>query len=186
MKILVAVFAIDRTIHTETAKMLLVMGADKRADLEFMFVQHHPVDSARNQVIKDFLDGDYDFLISVDDDNGCVRNPIDLCFMGKDIIFCPTPIPKEGKMKLNVAYLTNGKGLQEIAKAGTGCYILSRKAAKTIPKPLFKIEYDQDGVCSMGEDIYFSENAAKYFKLYTHNSYPCHHLKTTDLLDALF
>lgn len=176
--------AIDRTVHVCTAKMLLHMSVDPRAEVEFIFVQHSPTDSARNEVIKQFLEGDFDYLISVDDDNGCVRNPIDLCFLDKELIFMPTPIYKGKEIKLNVHYLTEGKGLQEIAKAGTGGFVLSRKAAKKIPKPLFKIKYKK-GICTMGEDIYFSEKAAKYFKIYAHNSYPCHHMKNTDLLDSV-
>jgi len=182
MKLLVSILAIDRVIHVSTAKMLLIMGADKRVEIEYFFVQHAPVDAARNKVIDTFLESDSDFLISVDDDTGCEKNPIDLCFLGKDIIFLPTPIIYQGKLKINVNYKKREKGLQEVRRGGTGCFMLSRKAAVTIPKPLFRFRYSRDGSCLLGEDFDFSEKARRFFPLYVHNDYPCHHYKNVDLL----
>jgi hypothetical protein len=182
MKIFVSILAIDREINICTAKMLLLMAADPRAQVEFFFVQHAPVDSARNAIVERFLESDADYLISVDDDTGCDKNPIDLCFLGKDIIYLPTAMIQEGKLKINVHYLGEGEGLQEVGKGGTGCFILSKHAAKSIPKPLFKFEYDEKGDCTLGEDYYFSEKAKEYFTLYAHKDYPCHHVKGLDLL----
>ncbi len=86
---------------------------------------------------------------------------------------------------MNVHYLTKGKGLQEVSKGGTGCFILSRKAVETIPKPLFQFKYGEDGRLLLGEDYYFSEKAAKFFTLYVHNDFPCHHVKHVDLLTQM-
>jgi len=185
MKVLVAILSVDRQIQVCTAKMLLIIGADPRAQIEFMFVQKVPVDEARNSVIDKFLEGDADYLICTDDDVGCDANPIELCFLEKDIIFLPTPIIQKGEVKMNVHYLTRGKGLQEVTKGGTGCFILSRKAAETIEKPLFQFKYGEDGRLLLGEDYYFSEKASKHFTLYVHNDYPCHHVKHLDLLTKL-
>ena len=182
LKVLVSILAIDRNIEVDTAKTLLIMGADPRAEVEFMFAQDMPVDTTRNKIIDDFLESGCDWLISIDDDVGCEKNPIDLCFLGKDIIFLPTPIIQGGKLTINVDYLEEGKGLREIKKGGTGCFVLSRKAAEIIEKPLFKFLYDQNGYCILGEDYYFSENARKNFKLYAHTDYLCKHIKGIDLL----
>lgn len=182
IKVLVAVPAVDRQIQVCTAKTLLVMGADKRATCSFMFAQSVPIDECRNNIIDRFLNSDADWLISIDDDVGCEKNPIDMCFIGKDIVFLPTPIIQEGNIKFNVHYLTKGDGLCEVSKGGTGCFVLSKRAAETIPKPLFRFQFDKEGRLELGEDYYFSAQALKHFKLYTHNGYKCSHVKGLDLL----
>jgi hypothetical protein len=180
VKVLIATLAIDETVHLSVVKMLLRMGNDKRVDKEFIFVGANPVDDARNTVIDHFLKSDCDYLISTDDDTGCDRNPIDLCLLGKDIIYLPTPYMENGEVVINTDYKPDDKGLCECTKGGTGCFILSRKAAETIPKPLFAFEY-KDGHVDTGEDFAFSKKASQYFTLYCHRDYLCHHFKTMDL-----
>lgn len=180
MKVLIAVLAHDDTTSVSVTKMLIRMGMDNRVDKSFIFLQASPVDEARNIVIDHFLASDCDYLISTDDDTGCDKNPIDLCLLGKDIIFLPTPYIDEKGVVVNTMYKMEDKGLCECQKGGTGCFVLSRKAAETIPKPLFQFKYE-NGRVVMGEDYYFSEKAREYFPLYCHKDYRCHHYKNVDL-----
>jgi hypothetical protein len=158
------------------------MATDPRVVTEFAFIQKVPVDEARNSAIDYFLAGDCDYMISLDEDVGCEKNPIDLIFLEKDIIFLPTPIIQGGEKKWNVHFLGSPQGLFEVSKGGTGCFVLSRNAAETIDKPLFNFKYGENGRLLLGEDYFFSEKAAKHFTLYAHMDYPCSHIKYLDLL----
>lgn len=180
-KVLVTVLASSRKLQVCTAKTLIVMACDQRVEIEFAFIQKVPVDEARNSAVDYFLEGDCDYMISIDEDVGCEKNPIDLCFIGKDIVFLPTPIIQGGEKKWNVHFL-NDEQLCEVSKGGTGCFVLSRNAAQTIEKPLFNFKYGEDGRLLLGEDYFFSEKAAKHFTLYAHRGYPCSHIKYLDLL----
>lgn len=184
-KVLITVLASSRKLQVCTTKTLIVMATDPRVVTEFVFIQKVPVDEARNSAVDYFLKGDCDYMISLDEDVGSEHNPIDLVFLGKDVIFLPTPIIQGGEKKWNVHFLNDifiNERLCEVSKGGTGCFVLSKKAAETIEKPLFNFKYDKNGRLELGEDYYFSEKAAKHFTLYAHRDYPCSHIKYLDLL----
>lgn len=188
MKVLISVLAYNRTVSTPLAISIVGMASDQRVEKEFLFVQMCPIEEARNFAMQTFLDRDYDYMIMIDDDTACPKNPIDFCFMGKDLIFCPYIMHKDDTFTVSIGTDTVGerKGLQEVTKAGTGCFMISRKAAEKIEKPHFAFEHDKNGRMTAGEDVYFCEKARKHFKLYVHWDYFATHEKIIDLNNFFF
>lgn len=184
MQILVAVLAHTRWIHTQLARQLIDMA---KTDLkpDFLYVEAGMVDEARNFAVKQAIDEKYDYLMMIDHDNPCTKNPLELILYDKDIIFCPTPTMNRGALGYNVSPFKNQKpGLIKVHDAGTGCVLISRKALEGIPKPLFETKLDKDGLMEQGEDITFCQKARDAgFDLYSHTDFACHHYKECDLLD---
>lgn len=185
-KVLLVVLVHTGWIHKETTKLLLRLVADPRVELSTLLLSRRPVEDARNACVAHAKKGKFDYLISVDHDVACKENILDLCFCGKDIIICPTPIFQCGRAVLNIHYegklLADKEGIAEVDKGGTGCICLSRKALETIPEPLFLTTFKEHGEMDVGEDIYFCEKARSLgFTIYAHTKYPCSHFQELDL-----
>ena len=156
-----------------------------------------------NFFIKKEIDGKkFDYLLSMDDDNAPLKNPLDLIELGKDIIGCVTPtwayakkFAGQNPIKLNAydkyfdkkrkkwGYREHKKmkGLQEVDAIGMGCYLVARRVLEGIKEPVQSYVYN-DGSSFKGEDIVFCERAKKQgFKIYAHYDYRCTHFKEIDL-----
>jgi len=196
-RVLYTVLAHGGWIHSAHLEYYGRIATDNRVKMGRPFTPNHrPLDHARNFVVDYALENKYDYLLCFDHDNPCIRNPIDLCFMDKDIIFCPTPLVDQntGKVVLNVEPVKSHiigsdkilKGLFEIEKGGTGGFMMSRKAMQEIEKPMYKFTYDENGFWKEGEDWYFCRKAKEAgFKLWSHRDYLCSHFKELDLLGQL-
>ncbi len=161
-------------------------------------------------VAKEFWEGEYDYLIQIDDDNPPSRNPFDLVEYDKDIIALPTPIwryrdadqkdscpfewnvyrwDKEDGLYYNYAPPTGG-GLQKIDACGAGAMVIHRRV---FDAPLMRKEgwhrkwRQDDGTVARGLDLAFCERARKCgFEVWCHWDYRCHHFKMVDLLDVAY
>lgn len=185
MKVLVTILA-QQWVHTTVAYGLIPIILDQRHEKQILFIDRRPVDFARNAIVKFFLQKDFDYLLMMDHDNPCIKNPLDLIDYRKDIIFCPTPTLVDKKLRVNTAPLQKPVGLYKVQKAGTGCVLISRKALETIPKPLFKFKLDKEGMLKIGEDIDFCNKAKKAgFELYAHADYQCRHFYEVDMWDII-
>ena len=77
-----------------------------------------------------------------------------------------------------------GRGLQEVDAVGSGSVIIHRRVLECV-KPLFERTYDEWGVAQQGSDLRLCLRAREAgFKVFCHWDYPCHHIKTVDLLDV--
>jgi hypothetical protein len=56
----------------------------------------------------------------------------------------------------------SGTGLEEVWAVGSGMMLVNRKVYEKIPRPHYKIEYDENYTSLVGEDVYFCNNAHKY------------------------
>lgn len=182
------------SIKPEIANMLLIIASDMRHDKKIIYPQIRPFQNSLNHTRNKFLEGNYDYWLSIDSDNPPTKNPLDLIDFKKDVIACPTPqwndiddYPiyfvvmdavddgwREHKIKV---------GLQEVDAVGFGCVIFSRRI---IEKIKFEREWNDDGTQATGIDFVFCKNAKQLgFKIFAHYDYVCSHYKELNLLDVL-
>jgi hypothetical protein len=189
-------------IHKSVSQVLWRIANDTRYDVLPMWPVHAPFENNLNLIVKDFINYNCEFWLSIDYDNPPLRNPLDLVELGKDIIGLPTPIwhfKDDGKAGERPIYWSaydynlrkdaytehqQREGLQEVDAIGTGCFLIKRCVFENeyMRKGPFMRNWDKSGVVERGNDIRFCEKArAQGFKIYTHYDYPCDHYKTLSL-----
>jgi len=158
-----------------------------------------PHDSARNQIVKDFLETDCTHCMMIDDDIVPPINALtELLKADKDIIspLCFTmkpgddgiPFPmivahrysqKLGQEKEYQPYY--GNGIEEVDAMTGGCFLIKRKVYEAIERPYY-FQYHKNGVAIYSEDFTFCQQAqALGYKLYTDFRLHCRHLKIVDI-----
>lgn len=192
-------------IHKSIGEILICILEDKKGyDLGFEFRQAKPIDGNRNGLVKNALNGGYDYLLMCDYDNPPTRNPLDLVELDKDVIILPTPIwkcdeyykyrganpivwnvfdkiPGEDMWK---GHIPDEIGLEEVDAGGTGCVLIARRVLEKV-RPAFIREWDEDGIQTISSDILFCRRAKDAgFEIWAHFGYPCHHFKPTDLIQV--
>jgi len=93
-------------IHTEVCSTLLRMMAspvDNVGEIVIEFPGHRPIEASRSHTACKVRDGDYDWWVSIDDDNPPIKNPLELIQYDKDYIGLPTPCISTGNGKANAA-----------------------------------------------------------------------------------
>ena len=194
LKLFVGLPMSDGWLHWRLVEMLFQIANDPRCEKQFCFSIRKPCENNRNLLVKKFLEGDCDWLLQIDDDNPPVRNPVDLLFMGKDVIACPTPIwqqedsmgqPMKHPLHWGTYYESGVRGLVQCKAVSSGCILVHRRVAKAIPAP-FLCDWLQDGTVQRGTDIAFCRRAAlEGYELWAHYDYPCRHIKEVDLLEVV-
>jgi len=200
IKILVSVPCLH-WIHKHVVHKLMLLQCDQRYKLNIILPSHKPFENNLHHIVKDFMDGDYDYWLSMDSDNPPMVNPLNLIELDKDIIGLPTPVwhfENSGKKERpvvwnaydyvpkNDAYRehTPQEGLQEVDAIGTGCFIIARRVFENpeMRKKPFERKLYPDGRVNKGNDISFCERAkAQGFKIYAHFDYPCDHFSELSL-----
>jgi len=164
-----------------------------------------PIMNNRNDIVKDFLSKDFDYLMMLDCD---IIPPSDfltlvdydkdiiggLCFCcknqkGRDVII-PLALDKKPTGKKDVKWkyrpvkLEGCEGLVEVDAVGTGAIIIARRVLEHPKmKPAFVDYYDKEGLRIEGLDLSFCRRAKELgFKVYTHTSFPCSHWTEMDLM----
>ena len=172
------------------------MQRDNRINSKFILPTHSPYVNNLHKIIRDFLDGGYDFWISMDDDNPPRNNILDLVFLNKDVIGCPTPVwhnavPGDYPIYWN-ALDDKGdgfkphqpcEGLQRVDAIGSGCMIISRRVIEALDgqKPFMR-QWGDDGIVQRGGDFSFCMKARKAgFEIYAHYDYPCYHFNEIEI-----
>jgi hypothetical protein len=201
-KVLISIPTGDGWVHKHCLFALLKMQADYRVDKKIILPTHSPYVNNLHKIIVDFLNGDYDFWISFDDDNPPINNPIDLIFLNKDIIGCPTPVwanMKKGDYPIywNALDAVEGgytphkefNGLQKVDAIGSGCMVIARRVLQKMRycQPFMR-EWNTDGTVEIGGDYNFCRKATKLgFEIYAHFDYPClhfHEIEITEIAKA--
>lgn len=81
-------------IKQEVALQLLDMATEsivhKKYEIDIRFSKISNIDYNRNSIVKMFLESDNEYLLMIDDDNPCLKNPLDLLDLKKDVIIYPT------------------------------------------------------------------------------------------------
>ncbi len=166
---------------------------------------HRPFENALSHIVNDFMAGDYEYWLHMDDDNPPIRDPLDLIALDKDVIGLPTPVwnytgkpedtrpiyhnaydyvPKEDAYKEHLPR----KGLQRVDAVGTGCLLIARRvfecgAMRNAP---FMRTWNPDGTVEKGNDLAFCERArANGFEIWAHYDYPCDHFVELPLNEVI-
>lgn len=183
-------------IHKFVVHKLLLLQKDGRYATTVVMTSHKPFENNLHHLVNEFLEGDYNFWLSMDDDNPPINNPLDLVALNKDIIGLPTPIwyynPAEGRDdkaiywnaydydESNDKYREHPikKGLQRVDSIGTGCFLMARRVFEDpeMQKGAFTRKLYPDGTVHKGNDMSFCERARERgFEIYAHYDYPCQH-----------
>jgi hypothetical protein len=202
IKVMVAI-PNEGLITQDLAMQLVAMMAesfiDKKYIIDMRFSKVTNIDYNRNVITKLFLQTDNQYLLMMDYDNPCLKNPLDLLSLKKDIMIYPTfmlktnenqePVInynvflKEGKM-YRTQRMTPKKPLMEYDAGGTGCILIKRKVLENLDAP-FLSKMKKDGTRDVGSDLWFCERARrKGFEIWAHWDYACKHMKRIDLIDV--
>ena len=91
-KVLIACPNGDGWIHKHVVNVLMKFLHDTRFHVEIILPTHRPFVQNLHMIQRDFLKGDYDFLISIDADNPPTNNVLDLIELDFDVVGAPTPV----------------------------------------------------------------------------------------------
>ena len=160
-----------------------------------------PNDHARNSCAQYFLNetaADYLWFVDHDTLPG-LHAPVKLVAAQKDIISGVTPVytedPNTGRMETVYMVLREGnapdgsvgliqyigEGIERIDACGASCLMIHRRVLESIPFP-FRVRFDENGVCTMGQDISFCKTAKDAdFEIFAHYDVPCGHVKDVTL-----
>jgi hypothetical protein len=164
----------------------------------------HPVSAARNRLCEYLLEKtDGDWLVMFDNDIHPPENVLDVILHAPAdaaVILLPywvwnpeklLPLPCLGRWEADaqgkkqmVTQDYAGRDYHEIGAGGTGAIFIRRSTLEKLPRPWFKIIYDDFEGQVMSEDIYFTSNVTEAgLKIYTHTGYICGHYRSMDLAE---
>ena len=168
---------------------------------EINFPTGRPIPDNRHKIVKKFLDGDWDYLVMLDDDNPCHKNIFDLLdldlpvvggvYPGKAksgvIFFAFDAEEKNGRKEFKQMALNRRVGLQKVDAIATGLLVIRRDVLEkmyekgyTAP---FEEGFDEYGRFDYGDDMGFCVKCAELgIDVYAHFDYIGSHFKTVDLL----
>jgi len=156
-----------------------------------------PVDSARNILVKRFLETDCTHLLFIDDDivppkhalgqmleaDKDVVSPV--CFMpskeGENGIIKPASFVRSDSV-CGFDYRYSNK-LEKVDVVTGGCFLIKREVFEKIKRP-FSFDYDEDGILVRTEEFTFAAKVrAAGFQLYTDYTLVCRHKRLFDLAE---
>lgn len=178
MKILISI-PCSETIAPETFKSIYGLQRCGNETL-FNFVRGYDVANARNRIVKEAVEGRYDYVLMVDSDivlpsdtlRLMLENPVDVCsgvymnrHTGRTILSRKYDVDgteyydftKDAEYTVDEVkrMLANGSTKIKVHGTGGGCLLIKTEVIEKLPKPLFKwVDYD-DGHGTLSEDLYF-------------------------------
>lgn len=190
------------------AHLLQICRQAERDDINLLVVlpEGMPVDSNRNNIIKNFLSTNNEWLFMLDSD---ITPPIGvlkgLLSHGKPIVgaICFSSMPgekgteweqyslpypvcmeraPEGGWRVARTALGSGESLVEVDAIGAACVLIHREVLEAMSPPWFKLGYDEFGVCNLGEDFGWCLRAKGLgYKIFVDTSLKCEHTKKLGL-----
>lgn len=187
-------------VRKELAQVLMNLMIDDRYSLTFRLPQARPLENNLHEIINAFVEGDWDYWLSIDADTIPKSNPLDLVELDLDIVGCPTPIWKYGGKGVRpiqwnaykfdptdeLFYDQYGKGLQRVDAVGGGCLLVARRVFldKSMQEGAFARFTRPDGTVRYGNDLSFCIRAKERgWKIWAHFDYTCEHWKECPLND---
>jgi len=161
-------------------------------DVFFESSNEKPVEHNRNSIVQRFLASDRDYLLQLDSDVVPPANPLLLADLELDIVSAPCWIYQKRALLNVYRFIEDGAYLQPLDRkdysgvvaidaTGSGILMVSRRVLEAMKAP-FERKYDENGIETLGQDLYFCEKArAAGFKLYAHFEYVSKHYKEIDL-----
>ena len=195
-RVYIAVPCVRGFIFHELALRLVQWSHDAEVTVKLTFYPNlSPLDNARNNAVKDFLEDYWDYLFFIDDDivppPNCLRELLaadkeivaPLCFtMKQDDTGLHFPMPvahrKDKKGQYRPYY---GKGLEETDVITGGAFLVKREVYEKLERPFF-FKYHKNGTVIYSEDFVFSQQCQDLgYKLYTHYGLHCKHIRNVDV-----
>jgi len=158
-----------------------------------------PVTHNRNRIVRRFLEGDADWLLTMDQDVVPQGNPLDYIERDLDVVVFPCAIWNYGNQASKPVVwnigLENERGERldgyiplrepviEIAEGGTGCILIARRVLEHLAmrNPFYEV-VDEDGVSTLGHDLAFCKRAREAgFRVWAAIGCPCSHYDEVDL-----
>tara|TARA_Y100000034_G_scaffold115279_1_gene152273 strand:- start:388 stop:1041 length:654 start_codon:yes stop_codon:yes gene_type:complete len=187
---------LHKHVHFAVCRIL----SDGRYKIRHDCPTHSPYVNNLHKCMWDFLKGDEDYWLSMDDDNPPIRNPLDLVDFNYDLVGFPTPV-WHSAVKGDRPYYLNAldvkddgfiphepcEGLQEVDAIGSGCFLVSRRVMDALKddKPFMR-EWGDDGVVIAGGDYSFCRKVkAAGFRICVHYDYMCHHFNEIDIMEII-
>jgi len=186
-------------IRFETARWLINRLQEGKYDISVQHFFSTPVQSNRNQIVRYFLNTDFDYLVMLDHDIVPNKRLLDLIEEDKEIIsglycgwnrgsLCPFAFVTTEKGKYQDKGdkpfdIADGKGIIEVDRIGAGALIIKREVLEKLKTP-FAVIYDEGGIAQVGEDFEFCRRAQEAgYKIWVDMDCLCNHLKTVDLAE---
>lgn len=193
-------------INKHVVHKLLLLQHEKRYAVTITMPSNKPLENNQHHIVKDLLEGGYDYWLSIDDENPPTNNPLDLIELDKDIVGFPTPVwhytrkPGERPIYLN-AYSWDEKagafrefhpqtGVQRVDAVGGGCFLAHRRVFEHPDmRGCFTRILNDDGTVEFGNDMSFCKRATEAgFEIwaafdYQDRSYVCDHFVELSLLE---
>ena len=199
-KVMVNILNEGTTAAGLESRLLQDMQA-KTADYDFhlFFPTGRPIPDNRHRVVKQFLEGDYDFLFMFDDDNmpATENNVFDFLDLNLPVVGGVYPGRNKTGIHFHVYKFTSlepvkaaqytdpkeRKGLQKVDAVATGAICIRRDVLEKLPKRSFDELFDEDGLIILGDDMHFCYECKKAgIDIYAHWDHVFFHFKTVDLL----
>lgn len=195
-------------VHKLVAQYLLqivqIEARHNRCSFDIIMPTHCPFENNLHVIVEDIKKNEYDYWISFDNDNPPMKNVIDLVFLDREIIGCPTPVwhftnKKKGERPIywtGYDYCPEGDGymehdpkdgLQKVDAIGTGCFVIRADIFNHpgLEGGCFTRKLNPDGTVYKGNDISFCERAREAgFEIYCHYDYPCRHFANLELQEV--
>lgn len=183
------------SLHTHLVLVILswMHSMTKRNDMSLTIyptVAVQPVDNARNEIVRTFLEGDSTHLLFIDSDTVPPLDAIDkLLALDAPIATAITPIVdydedqkifyrKWNVVDMNDKHVAPNTGIVEAKGAGSSCILIRRDVFEKMESPWYRFLYQGDLI--MSEDTHFTAKArALGFKTIADTSIICQHAKVT-------
>jgi len=184
-------------IRTELVRVINNLLMQEKYEIMLSYPTNKPITFNRNEIVKDFLKTDCEYLMMVDDDIipplsilnlADFQKPIisGLCFAFTKGMIVPLGLIRRADGEYHIPDFKGNEGLMKIDSVGTGCIIIRRDVLEKQwwieNGGWFKNEYDKTGYKVEGNDLSFCRKAQDLgFDIYVHTDYPCSHIVPMDL-----
>lgn len=153
-----------------------------------------PLDNARNIIVKDFLETDYEYLWWIDDDivpivetlDRLIKADVDAigatCFSMKSDNGSYFPYPVTLRFNDEKRYeVYYGSSIEEVDAIGGACVLVKREVYETIERP-YEFLYHRDGTLALTCDFYIWQKVKEAgFKLWVDFGVTCDHVRTCSI-----
>lgn len=181
----------DKYIEAKTFKAIFDLEVPVGYKVDFRPYVSNQIDTIRNEIVKETLRDNYNYLFSIDSD---IVLPTDalkkMLEADKDMITglyiqriedthtVEVYRSTNGDGRAHIPYeLLKGKGIVEVAGCGFGCVLVKRKVMEGLKYPYFVYRSALDHAHTYSEDVYFCKQATDAgFTIWADTSILCDHL----------
>lgn len=195
------------TIHAglESSAIRWMSEYRDKYNFELFLPAARPIPNNRNSIVKKFLEGSWDILFMLDDDNIPLVNPFSILDQDKDVCGGCYPGRDEKGVHFHVYMLNKKKypkeiffnfvppekrgGLQKVDAIAVGCIAVKRHVLEKMKKKKlapFEDIFDEEGLLITNDDMAFCLKCMELkIDVYADWGVICEHFKETPLLQVM-